>query len=307
MSEGLLARLNRGLARARAGLGERLAGIMQRHPVVDDEYLDDLEEVLIQADLGVDLAAGLVDDLREHARRQRRLGPEDITGMLQARLVELLDGNQHGLHLAAEGPSVILLVGVNGSGKTTTAGKLAARFTRDGHRVILCAADTFRAAAIDQLVIWGQRASAQVVRHQEGADPAAVVYDAISATLARKADVLIIDTAGRLHTRANLMQELAKVTRVIGRGIPGAPHETLLVVDATTGMNGLEQARVFREAAGLSGLVLTKLDGTARGGIVVTIAHELGIPVKLIGVGEDVEDLQDFDAPSFVDALLRAR
>jgi len=307
VGESFLTRLNRGLARARAGLGERLANLLQGHPAVDDEFFVDLEELLIQSDLGLGLSAGLVDELRSYAKKERRAGGEEITKFLESRLVELLDGQSHALQLAPQGVSVILLAGVNGSGKTTTAGKLAWRFTQEGRRVILCAADTFRAAAIDQLVIWGERVGAQVVHHQEGADPAAVVFDAVSAALARKADVLIVDTAGRLHTKSNLMQELAKVTRVIGKGIPGAPHETLLVVDATTGMNGLEQARIFKEATGVSGLVLTKLDGTARGGIVITISQALHIPVKLIGVGEQEDDLQDFDARAFVSAILRPR
>jgi fused signal recognition particle receptor len=258
--------------------------------------------VLLQADLGIETTEAVSEAIRDQARRGR-LGGADVRQALAAHLRDALKGSAAPLALEAH-PSVLLVLGVNGSGKTTTCGKLAARLQADGRRVLLAAGDTFRAAAIEQLERWGERVGVPVVKQGPGADPSAVAFDAVKAAQARDADVLIVDTAGRLHTKTNLMQELGKVKRVIGRQFPGAPHETLLVLDATTGQNGIAQARLFHEALTLTGLVLTKLDGTARGGIVVRITRELGLPIKLVGTGERAEDLAPFDPDAFVTALV---
>jgi fused signal recognition particle receptor len=264
--------------------------------------LDELESVLLQADLGIETAEAVVEAIRDQARRGRLAGA-DVRQALAAHLREGLKGAAAPLALESH-PAVLLVLGVNGSGKTTTCGKLAARLQGDGRRVLLAAADTFRAAAIEQLERWGERVGVPVVKQGPGADPSAVAFDAVKAAQARDADVLIVDTAGRLHTKTNLMQELGKVKRVIARQLPGAPHETLLVLDATTGQNGINQARLFHEALTLTGLVLTKLDGTARGGIVVRITRELGLPIKLVGTGERPGDLAPFDPEAFVTALV---
>lgn len=294
---GWLARLRASLARTRHAFGARLEALLSEPP--DESFFDQLEELLISADVGTRLSAHVVDRVRRDPSVRT---PEAVRAALAVILREIL-GERRDLRLEPP-PAVILVLGVNGSGKTTTIGKLAYRLREEGKRVMLAAADTFRAAAIDQLELWGQRVGAPVVRHQAGADPAAVVFDAAQAALARRADVLIADTAGRLHTKVNLMEELKKIDRVIARALPGAPVERLLVLDATTGQNGLAQARHFHHAVGLTGAVLAKLDGTAKGGIVVAVAYELQIPVVFVGIGEDARDLIPFDPQTFVAELL---
>ncbi|MBI4013513.1 MAG: signal recognition particle-docking protein FtsY [Candidatus Rokubacteria bacterium] len=301
-----------------AGLGERFRQTFAKTREVLQEGLDralkgqelgpatleELEEVLIRADLGLETAEAFVEAVRDQARRGRLTGG-DVRETLAAKLREALKGAAAPLALEAC-PAVLLVLGVNGSGKTTTCGKLAGQLKAAGRQVLLAAADTFRAAAIEQLERWGERVGVDVVKQGPGADPSAVAFDAVKAAQARRADVLIVDTAGRLHTKSNLMSELGKVKRVIGRQLAGAPHETLLVLDATTGQNGIAQARLFHEALTLSGLVLTKLDGTAKGGIVVRIARELALPIKLVGTGERPEDLAPFDPDAFVTALVES-
>jgi fused signal recognition particle receptor len=291
------------LSRTREAVQEGLDRVFKGQEL-DAVTLEDLEEILLQADLGVETAATFVEAVREQARRGRLAGG-DVRRALEHHLRDALAGAS--APLALEGhPAVVLVLGVNGSGKTTTCGKLAGQLKADGHQVLLAAADTFRAAAIEQLERWGERVGVPVVKQGPGADPSAVAFDAVKAAQARDVDVLVVDTAGRLHTKANLMAELGKVKKVLGRQCPGAPHETLLVLDATTGQNGIAQARLFHEAVGLTGLVLTKLDGTAKGGIVVRIARELGLPIKLVGTGERADDLAPFDPEAFVSALVGA-
>ncbi|HEV8438794.1 MAG TPA: signal recognition particle-docking protein FtsY [Methylomirabilota bacterium] len=270
---------------------------------VDEALLDELEETLIASDLGAAAAGEFVRRVRDEAARGRAVSTEDVRALLARFLEETLAGAAAPLALGAR-PTVILMLGVNGAGKTTSVGKLAAQLRTSGKTVLLAAADTFRAAAIEQLEVWGRRAGAEVVRQAAGADPSAVVFDAVKAAHARGADVLLVDTAGRLHTKSNLMDELVKLKKVVSRQLPGAPHECLMVLDAPTGQNGLQQAKMFHEAVGLTGLVLTKLDGTAKGGIIVRIYQELGIPIKLIGMGEHIEDLQPFEPKAFVHALI---
>lgn len=270
----------------------------------NEDFFEELEETLILADLGVETVEKAVERLRGIARREGYLKGEQIEKALEDILTELIDVGGSALNLGTK-PSVILVIGVNGVGKTTTIGKLALKFKNEGKKVLLCAGDTFRAAAAEQLGVWAQRADADIVRHEEGSDPASVIFDGIKAAKARGADVIICDTAGRLHNKSNLMNELSKISRIIDRELPGSDRETLLVIDATTGQNGLIQAREFKETAGITGLVLTKLDGTAKGGIAFAIADQLQVPVKLVGVGEKPEDLLEFDSRSFVEALLR--
>jgi fused signal recognition particle receptor len=270
---------------------------------VDDALLDELEEALVAADLGADAAVEFVNRVKEEAARGRSVTSQDVRALLRQFLEESLANAASPLDLDAH-PTVILMLGVNGAGKTTTVGKLAASLRKSGKSVMLAAADTFRAAAIEQLEAWGQRAGAEVIRQAAGADPSAVVFDAVKAAHARGIDVLLVDTAGRLHTKSNLMDELTKLKKVVSRQLPGAPHESLMVLDAPTGQNGVQQAKIFHEAIGLTGLVLTKLDGTAKGGIVVRIHRELALPIKLVGVGEQIEDLQPFDPKSFAAALV---
>jgi fused signal recognition particle receptor len=271
----------------------------------DETSLDEMEENLIAADLGVRATQKLMDTLRHQSPNGDGDDAKQMSERLQAALVEMLQGAKPPLQKEplSSRPWVVLFLGVNGVGKTTTIGKLAAQYRAAGKKVLLVAGDTFRAAAIEQLDLWGQRVGVEVVKHRPGADPSAVVFDGIQAAKSRGIDVLLIDTAGRLHTKVHLIEELKKIRRVIGREQPGAPHETLLVLDATTGQNGLQQARVFKQATDINGIVLTKLDGTAKGGVVVGIQEEVGVPVKYIGVGEDVEDLQPFDPVRFVEAL----
>ena len=298
-SSGWVSRLQQGLARSRDFLNARLEGLLGAG--VSETFYDDLEEALIQADLGVAATDAVLARLRGRVRGETRT-PESLRRALSDILVEIL-GDAVPLRLTPP-PAAIVLLGVNGSGKTTTMGKLAHRLKGEGRKVLLAAADTFRAAAIDQVELWAHRVDAEVIRHKEGADPAAVVYDAAQATRARNADVLIVDTAGRLHTKTNLMEELRKVGRVLRRELPDAPFEALLTLDATTGQNGIAQARQFQAALDVTGIVLTKLDGTARGGVVVAIAQDLRLPVKLVGFGEALDDLGPFEPRAFVGALL---
>ena len=298
---GWLGRLRAGLAKTRQALTARVEDLLGRG--IDPSFYDELEELLIQADLGVPGTEAVIARLRERARTDART-PDS----LRRALVEILTGElgEAAPLTLTPPPGVVVILGTNGSGKTTTIGKLAARLKGEGKKVLLAAGDTFRAAAIDQLEVWAQRVGVDLVRHNPGADPSAVVYDAAQAARARHADVLIVDTAGRLHTKANLMEELKKVDRVLRRELPGSPVEALLVLDATTGQNGIIQARQFKAALPLTGIVLTKLDGTARGGVVVAISRELGLPVKFVGVGEGLDDLQPFDPRAFAAALFAA-
>ena len=296
-------RLKQGLERSRQALNQGLDGLLSAGRVVDEEMLEELEEVLVASDLGVREAAEFVARVRAEAKRTGALSGQDVRALLRRFLEDALVGAAAPLNVDGA-PSVILMLGVNGAGKTTSTGKLAAALRASGKSVLLAAADTFRAAAVEQLEEWGRRAGAQVIRQGAGADPAAVVFDAVKAATARGVDVLLVDTAGRLHTKSNLMDELAKLKKVVARQLPGAPHECLMVMEASTGQNALAQARLFHETVGLTGLVLTKLDGTAKGGIVVRIYRELGVPIKLIGVGEQLEDLQPFDPKAFVDSLI---
>ena len=270
---------------------------------IDEDFFEELEEALILSDMGVDTSTEAVDTLRERVKANKIKDPEEVKACLREILVETLDVGDPALDLTDK-PAVLLMIGVNGVGKTTTIGKLSARMKGEGHRVLMAAADTFRAAAADQLEIWSERSGVELVRQYEGADPAAVVFDALTAAKARSADVVLIDTAGRLHNKQNLMNELNKISRVVDRELPGCDRETLLVLDATTGQNGLIQAKQFKEAAGITGIVLTKLDGSAKGGIVIAIAQELQVPVKFIGVGEGIDDLMPFEAEKFVEALV---
>jgi fused signal recognition particle receptor len=300
---GLADRVKEGLRRSRQLLDDGLGAVLSVGRPVDESMLEELEEVLIAADLGVPTAGAFVSRVRDEVKRGRVSSTADVRDSLRRFLAETLGPAAGPLRLDGR-PAVILMLGVNGSGKTTTIGKLAAVLRGEGRTVMIAAADTFRAAAIEQVEAWGRRAGVEVVRQAAGADPAAVVFDAVKAATARGADVLLVDTAGRLHTKANLMDELIKLKRVVSRQVPGAPHESLMVLEAPTGQNGLAQARLFHEAVGLSGLVLTKLDGTAKGGIAVRIYQELGIPIKLVGLGEKIDDLQPFDAGVFAAGLV---
>ena len=270
---------------------------------IDDDFYDELEERLILSDMGMDTTLKAVEELKSRVKREKLKSQEEVSDCLRRVLREMLEVGDQGLRLNTR-PSVILFIGVNGVGKTTTIGKLAAALKAQGKKVLLCAGDTFRAAAADQLTIWSQRAGVEIVKQHEGADPASVVFDAVSAAKARNSDVILVDTAGRLHNKQNLMNELNKISRIIDRELPGCAKETLLVLDATTGQNGLIQAKQFQEAAGVTGIVLTKLDGSAKGGIVIAIAQELGVPVKFIGVGEGLDDLMPFEPAEFVKAFV---
>src|SRR3989304_670402 len=299
---GVLRSLRDGLAKARKVLSARIGALVLGEKI-DEAFLDELEEALISSDAGAQTASAVLADLKERFQRNELSSPAQVRERLKQILFETLSSSFSPFSLTSS-PYTILMIGVNGTGKTTTIGKLAHRLRHEGKSVILAAADTFRAAASEQLSIWGERAGIPVIKHREGADPGAVVFDAVSAARARAADVLIVDTAGRLHTKSNLMEELKKVKRIMSREIPGAPHEVLLVLDANTGQNALVQAKMFNEALGITGIVLPKLDGTAKGGIVFAISRELSIPVKFVGIGEAIEDLRDFDPKEFVEALL---
>ncbi len=300
--KGLFARLKEGLQKTRQNILGGVDAVLGSFTKIDEDLFEELEEALIMADMGVQTTMDIVENLRQRVKRERTTDPAQIKGMLIDEITAILqDGVEEAEHLPS--PTVMLVIGVNGVGKTTTIGKLAHNFKQEGKTVLLAAADTFRAAAIDQLEVWGERAGIEVIKHEENADPAAVVYDAVHAARNRKTDLLICDTAGRLHNKKNLMEELRKISKVIEREYPTAHKETYLVLDATTGQNALQQAKVFMEVADITGIILTKLDGTAKGGIVVAIKSELKIPVRYIGVGESMEDLQKFDAADFAKAL----
>ncbi len=302
--KGLLKWLRRSLTKTRSGFSGRLERLLRSKKEVGPELLEELEEILVGADLGIATTELIINKLTELMSRRQLKSTDYLLEILRLALEDVLSFQDNRLKFTSGQLNTVLVLGVNGSGKTTTIGKLAHQLVQQKQRVLLAAADTFRAAAAEQLGLWAQRAGADFVRHQDGADPAAVVYDAAQAALARKADVLLIDTAGRLHTKHNLMEELKKMQRVLQKLIPGAPQECLLVLDAVSGQNSLQQARAFHEALGVSGLVLTKLDSSAKGGAIVGIVNELDIPLKLIGFGEDIEDLREFEPQEFVSALL---
>jgi fused signal recognition particle receptor len=301
---GFLDRMKEAVTRTRENLAERIDDIVSIGKEIDRNTLDDLESTLIAADLGSATTQEVLGKLREKADRKQIKNVEELKRLLKEELLAILNtANSRPVSKVDGTPEVILVVGVNGTGKTTTIGKLAQVFRSQGKNVLLCAADTFRAAAIEQLEIWGQRTGTEVIKTKPGGDPAAVLFDAMQAAVARKTNYVVVDTAGRLHTKTSLMAELEKMRRTAQRIIPGAPHETLLVMDATTGQNGLQQARLFTQSAGVTGIVLTKLDGTAKGGVVVAICRELGLPVRYVGVGEKAGDLLPFDPKEFVDSL----
>ena len=297
---GFFSKISEGLKKTRDSLGQLFDGVFSGGSV-NDELFDDLEEALVLGDTGAATAAAICEELRKRVKKDGVTDPEKVREMLAEVIAEMLRGGQE-LNLESK-PAIIMVIGVNGAGKTTTIGKLAKRFEDEGKKVVVAAADTFLAAAIEQLEVWAQRSGAEIIKHSEGSDPAAVVFDAIAAGKARHADIIICDTAGRLHNKKGLMDELAKIGRIIEREAAGSSVETLLVLDATTGQNALNQAREFGAACGITGIVLTKLDGTARGGVVIGIKQELGIPIKFIGVGEQADDLQPFDPDAFAKAL----
>ena len=298
---GFFEKLKSGLQKTKNALFGRVDDLLKAFVRIDEDFLEELEELLITADVGVDTTEEILDRLREQIREERIKEPNDVRAALRGILRELI-GDHEPLDLSTT-PSVVLVIGVNGVGKTTSIGKIAASLKQDGKKVVVAAADTFRAAATEQIAVWCERSGTDLIKQGQGADPAAVVFDAINAVKSRHADVLLIDTAGRLHNKKNLMDELAKIDRVIRRELPDAAKETLLVLDATTGQNAVAQAKEFKNASEITGLVLTKLDGTAKGGIVLSVRRELGIPVKFIGVGEQIDDMRPFDADAFTDAL----
>jgi len=299
----LLEKLKSGVQKTRAGLVSALEDALQGRKEIDADLLDELEFTLISADIGVRTTEEILERIRQRVERHQVNDAAELKGLIREHLLEILAASERLPARVSEPPAVVLVVGVNGSGKTTTIGKLAQRFQNEQRSVLLCAADTFRAAAIEQLEIWGQRTGSPVIRQNAGSDPSAVLFDALSAARARKMDYVIVDTAGRLQTKENLMAELQKMSRTARKVIPDAPHEVLLVLDATTGQNGLEQARKFTETSGVTGIVLAKLDGTAKGGIVVAIARELNLPIRYVGVGEKAADLLPFDAEKFIESL----
>ncbi|WP_438432406.1 signal recognition particle-docking protein FtsY [Gorillibacterium sp. sgz500922] len=303
-TEAVTTKFKEGLSKTRDMFVERVEDLMFRHKKIDEEFYEELEEILIGADVGVNTVMKLIDELRTEVKKRKIEDAAELKPVLSEKLVGLLKSDaDNSLKMAEEGVTVILFVGVNGVGKTTSIGKLAHRYKQEGKKVMLAAGDTFRAGAIEQLEVWGQRVGVDVIRQQAGSDPAAVMFDAIQAAKTRGVDVLLCDTAGRLQNKVNLMEELNKIYRVIKREIPDAPHEVLLVLDATTGQNALSQAKLFGEKTGVTGLILTKLDGTAKGGIVIAIRQELDIPVKFVGLGEKMDDMQVFDSEQFVNAL----
>ncbi len=298
---GLFSKIREGLKKTRKAVMGQIDALLKSFSKIDEDLFEELEELLVMGDVGVPTAEKICEELRRRVKKNNVKDPAEIKGLLQDIITEMLAGGEE-LDISTT-PSIILVIGVNGVGKTTTIGKLAKQLSDQGKRVILAAADTFRAAAIDQLDIWAQRSGCEIIKQNEGSDPAAVIFDAIAAAKARGADVIICDTAGRLHNKRHLMDELAKINRIIDRELPDAAKEKLLVLDATTGQNAVNQAEQFREATGITGIVLTKLDGTAKGGVVLAIKEGLGIPVKFIGVGEQIDDLQPFDAQDFARAL----
>ncbi len=301
---GFFERMKKALTATKDNLVGRIENVLSGRTAIDANLLEDLEGILLGADLGVKATTQIINSIKDQQKKQLIQSAEEVRAAIRTQLLSILEPKKRP---AVEGPEppqeVWMIVGVNGTGKTTTVGKLAARCAQEGKRVLVCAADTFRPAAIEQLSVWVERSGAEMVKSRIGADPSAVLHDALSAAEARKSDLVIVDTAGRLHTRTNLMAEIEKMRRVAGRKVPGAPHEVFLILDATTGQNGLQQAREFLKAAGVTGLIVTKLDGTAKGGILFSIAEELGIPVRFIGVGEAIEDLLEFSPESFVDSL----
>ena len=298
----LFERLKQGLSKAKQGITDRVDQVLKSYTKVDDELLEEIEEILITADVGVDTTMNIIEKLTDAIKTNKITDPQDVKGELKLIIEEILTNENSTLDVSHK-PTIILMVGVNGVGKTTTIGKLASRYKKEGKKILIAAGDTFRAAAIDQLEVWANRSDVDIIKHQEGADPGAVIFDSIKAAKARDIDLLICDTAGRLHNKANLMNELSKVFKIVDREYPEAKKEVLLVVDATTGQNAVSQAKSFKQVCDITGLVLTKLDGTAKGGVVLAVKSEVDVPVKLIGVGEKIEDLQDFDAKAFSKAL----
>ena len=301
---GLIDSLKSGLEKSRRNLAEKLGGLIRGSSALDDDFFEELEATLILSDTGATVASRLIESARKTVRKNNLQNPAEILPVLEQEIAAMMMDDGSGALPVAESPHVILIVGVNGSGKTTSIGKLAFHYIQQGKKVLLAAGDTFRAAAGEQLTLWAERTGAEIVCHGEGADPAAVVYDSLAAAKARKTDLLIIDTAGRLHTKTNLMEELKKIRRVIQRELPSAPQETLLVLDAVTGQNALHQAKIFNEVTELTGVILTKLEGTAKGGFAISIKTELGVPVRWVGLGEKKEDFAPFDATAYAHALL---
>jgi fused signal recognition particle receptor len=301
---GLFDRMKQAVTRTRESLSNSISSVVALTREIDEVSLDDLELALLAADIGSTTTNVIITTLRDRALRHAISDGAELKSLLKAEILHILRSVDTPIHHPPTPPEVIMMVGVNGTGKTTTSGKLAALYCREGRSVLLCAADTFRAAAIEQLEVWAQRSDVDLIKTRQGGDPSAALFDALTAAKARAIDVLLVDTAGRLHTKSDLMKELDKMRRTAERLIPGSPHQTLLVIDATTGQNGLQQARLFTQAAHVTGIVLTKLDGSAKGGIVVAIAHELGLPVRFVGVGEKLEDVLPFDPTAFVDSLL---
>ena len=301
----LLERLKAGVEKTRSGLVDRIEEAITGKKQIDADLLDELEYALITADIGVRTATEILDNIRTRVSRNLVGDVTELKSLIRENLLEVLQSVDRPMARVSEPPAVVMVVGVNGAGKTTTIGKLTQRFKSEGRSVLLCAADTFRAAAIEQLEVWGERTDTEVIRQKQGADPSSVMFDALQAAKARGTDYVIVDTAGRLHTKDNLMAELEKMRRTAKKVIPDAPHEVLLVLDATTGQNGLEQARKFTETSGVTGIVLTKLDGTAKGGVVVAITRELGLPIRYVGVGEKVDDLLPFDPETFINSLFQ--
>lgn len=299
----LFSRLKEGLLKTKSGITDRVDNLLKSYKKIDEDLFEELEEILITSDMGVQTTMEVVEDLKDRVRKEKISDPLEVKQLLMDKITEILEELPDSKINIEPSPAIILVVGVNGVGKTTSIGKMAYRFKSEGKKVLLAAGDTFRAAAIDQLKIWGDRVGVDVIRHQEESDPAAVIYDAIQAAKARNTDVLICDTAGRLHNKKNLMNELGKIFKVVDREYENASKEILLVLDATTGQNAVQQAKTFKEVANISGLILTKLDGTAKGGVIVGISRELNVPVKLIGVGEKMEDLQEFNPQNFVKAI----
>lgn len=297
----LFNKLKSGLSKTRKGITEKVDGILSQYKGIDEDLYEEIEEALITSDMGMDTTMEIIDTIKEKARKEKLTNPQDIRNVLKEVIYSMLEDEN--IDQCIEEPNIYLIIGVNGAGKTTTIGKLAAKFKENGKNVLLAAGDTFRAAAVEQLSIWAQRVDVDVIKHQQGSDPAAVIFDAIQAAKARNTDILICDTAGRLHNKKNLMNELAKINRIIEKEYPEKSICTLLVLDATTGQNAISQAKLFSEAAKVNGLVLTKLDGTSKGGVILAIKNQLNIPVRYVGVGEGVDDLQDFDAKQFVEAL----
>jgi fused signal recognition particle receptor len=299
----LLDRLKQGIQKTRSGLVGSLDSLIHGRKEIDPDLLEELEYNLIGADIGVRTATEILEGIRQRVERNQLSDASELRALIRQQLLDILEANERPLRFAAAPPTVIMIVGVNGVGKTTSIGKLANRFKSDGHGVLICAADTFRAAAIEQLEVWAGRSGVDIIRQQTGSDPSAVLFDSLQAAQARDTGVVLVDTAGRLHNKAHLMAELEKMTRTARRVIPDAPHEVFLVIDATTGQNGLDQAKKFTEAAGVTGIVLTKLDGTAKGGVVVAIAREMNLPIRFIGIGEQMDDLIPFEADKFVASL----